>query len=323
MSTPKLLPLVSMTGTRHGSRSFRTCELKCANQCDHGRAERERQRAHPAGAACRDVPPQPAGRRGAAARQRASPGWSRRCRPQPVPRTATDTVVTAAARGRTAISHSVVPPNRKDDIVVPRGYEQSVIIGWGDPVVPGARRFDVNRQTPEAQAKQFGYNNDYTMVLPLRDDRKSLLVCNHEYTDEYLMFPTGMYDDERSSGSGWQRTAWPWSASSGSAGPASGGGDKGAAATTAGSPCTTEFEVTGSSGRRRPARRQEGVRHLRQLRRRCHPVGNYAVRRGELQGVLDEPTPSPPSTPQLQAVRRADGEKSRRSGGARLSRAST
>jgi uncharacterized protein len=31
------------------------------------------------------------------------------------------------------------------------------------------------------------------MILPLRDERKALLVCNHEYTDEYLMFPTGQY----------------------------------------------------------------------------------------------------------------------------------
>jgi len=33
--SPKLLPLISQIGTRHGSRSYRTCELKCANQCDH------------------------------------------------------------------------------------------------------------------------------------------------------------------------------------------------------------------------------------------------------------------------------------------------
>ena len=33
--SPKLLPLISQIGTRHGSRTFRTCELKCANQCDH------------------------------------------------------------------------------------------------------------------------------------------------------------------------------------------------------------------------------------------------------------------------------------------------
>jgi uncharacterized protein len=33
--SPKFLPLISQIGTRHGSRSYRTCEFKCANQCDH------------------------------------------------------------------------------------------------------------------------------------------------------------------------------------------------------------------------------------------------------------------------------------------------
>jgi uncharacterized protein len=32
--SPKFLPLISQIGTRHGSRSYRTCEFKCANQCD-------------------------------------------------------------------------------------------------------------------------------------------------------------------------------------------------------------------------------------------------------------------------------------------------
>ena len=196
MSTPKLLPLVSMTGTRHGSRSFRTCELKCANQCDHPepnesgnehirqvlRAAMSRRSLLVAGGAAAAA----ASVAGVVSAVPAAAGYQN----------GNGHGGHGGGQGPDAIGHSVVPPNREDDIVVPRGYEQSVIIGWGDPVVPGARRFDVNRQTPEAQARQFGYNNDYTMVLPLRDDRKSLLVCNHEYTDEYLMFPTGMYDDD-------------------------------------------------------------------------------------------------------------------------------
>ena len=40
---------------------------------------------------------------------------------------------------------------------------------------------------------QFGYNNDYVGVLPL-DRQHALLVCNHEYTNEELMFPAGEYD---------------------------------------------------------------------------------------------------------------------------------
>jgi secreted PhoX family phosphatase len=198
--SPKLLPLISQIGTRHGSRSLRTCEMKCANQCDHPdpnpsgnehiqtvmRSAFSRRGMLKLGAA------------GVAAAGVATLATN-------APAAANMLVASNGDKGngsfpgfpgpRGELSHSVVPPNRKDDIVVPKGYEQAVIIGWGDPVVPGAPKFDANLQTPEAQAKQFGYNNDYTMIVPLRDDKKSLLVCNHEYTDEYLMFPTGKYDD--------------------------------------------------------------------------------------------------------------------------------
>ncbi|GAA1555107.1 PhoX family phosphatase [Kribbella lupini] len=197
--SPKFLPLISQLGTRHGSRSFRTCELKCANQCDHPEpntsgnehfqtvlqtafSRRNMLKAGAAGAAVAGVATLAAN----------------------MPAAADLSTAASGGRGNGAfpgfggpqgeLTHSVVPPNRKDDVVVPKGYEQAVVIAWGDPVEYGAPRFDVNRQTPEAQAKQFGYNNDYTMIVPLRDERKALLVCNHEYTDENLMLPTGKYD---------------------------------------------------------------------------------------------------------------------------------
>jgi hypothetical protein len=62
-------------------------------------------------------------------------------------------------------------------------------------VLPGAPKFDVHHQTPESAAAQFGYNCDYVGVLPLSRTR-ALLVVNHEYTNEELMFPAGTYDDE-------------------------------------------------------------------------------------------------------------------------------
>ncbi|WP_347060677.1 alkaline phosphatase PhoX [Blastococcus sp. HT6-30] len=66
--------------------------------------------------------------------------------------------------------------------------------GGGDPVEDGAPPFDVDAQTPDAQAKQFGYNCDFIGWLPL-GERKALLVVNHEYTDEQLMF-AGVADEE-------------------------------------------------------------------------------------------------------------------------------
>ena len=36
-----------------------------------------------------------------------------------------------------------VAPNIEDAVVIPEGYEQGVVISWGDPVLPGAPEFDV------------------------------------------------------------------------------------------------------------------------------------------------------------------------------------
>jgi hypothetical protein len=86
-----------------------------------------------------------------------------------------------------------VPPNVKDQVTPPAGYRTDVLIKWGDPVTRRAPRFDVNNQTPRSAASQFGYNNDYVGVIPT-GRRRALLVANHEYTNENIMFPTGRYD---------------------------------------------------------------------------------------------------------------------------------
>jgi secreted PhoX family phosphatase len=76
---------------------------------------------------------------------------------------------------------------------VAEGHEAQVLIRWGDAVLPGAPVFDPRAQTPAAQARQFGYNNDYLGYLPMpgaaNPSRHGLLVVNHEYTNEELMFP--------------------------------------------------------------------------------------------------------------------------------------
>lgn len=93
-----------------------------------------------------------------------------------------------------ALTFNPVPPNRRDNVVVPQGYDYDVIIRWGDRLTPAAPQFDVYNQTPTAQAEQFGYNCDYVSVLPMPElDNRALLVVNHEYTDEQLMFPAERY----------------------------------------------------------------------------------------------------------------------------------
>ncbi|HEY3502494.1 MAG TPA: PhoX family phosphatase [Actinocatenispora sp.] len=94
---------------------------------------------------------------------------------------------TASVRPTHGLTFTPVPPNTVDDLSVPAGYDSAVLIGWGDEVVPGAPAFHIDRQSAWAQARQFGYNNDFVAVLPLAGDR-ALLVVNHEYTNEELMF---------------------------------------------------------------------------------------------------------------------------------------
>jgi secreted PhoX family phosphatase len=78
-------------------------------------------------------------------------------------------------------------PATVDAVTVPEGFTWSALIKWGDPILPGAPAFDFEKQTAKAQAKQFGYNNDFTALL-LTSSCEGILVCNHEYTNEALMF---------------------------------------------------------------------------------------------------------------------------------------
>jgi len=73
---------------------------------------------------------------------------------------------------------------------VAAGYDADVLIRWGDPLFADAPAFDPLKQSAEAQAKQFGYNNDYVGFVQLEgSSERGLLVVNHEYTNSHLMFP--------------------------------------------------------------------------------------------------------------------------------------
>ena len=93
------------------------------------------------------------------------------------------------------VDFPAVAPNTEDAVVIPEGYEQGIIIRWGDPVVEGAPEFDFDNQTAAAQAGQFGYNNDFAGLLPIEGTPNAyLLVTNHEYTSEPFLFKG--YDEE-------------------------------------------------------------------------------------------------------------------------------
>ncbi len=95
-----------------------------------------------------------------------------------------------AADGASPFNFPEVPAGSDETHHVADGYDADVLIRWGDAVLPEAPAFDPLAQTGAAQARQFGYNNDFIGYFPL--DGKSghgLLVVNHEYTNEELMFP--------------------------------------------------------------------------------------------------------------------------------------
>lgn len=85
------------------------------------------------------------------------------------------------------VNFDPVAPNLEDRVVTPDGYQQNIVIRWGDAVLPGAPAFDFANQTAAAQAKQFGFNNDYCGLIPLSHNRW-LMVSNHEYTTEPMLF---------------------------------------------------------------------------------------------------------------------------------------
>ncbi|WP_327107166.1 PhoX family protein [Nonomuraea glycinis] len=183
LSPRRLLPLLS---TPHkGGRSAMTCQFRCGNACAHDVANTS---GNPYFG---DVAEQALSRRGAlragalgalvagAGVVGAAPAFA-------------DPAEPAAKHGGQGgpgggISFEPVPPNTDDALRVPRGYRSSVVVRWGDPVLPDAPAFDFDDQSAEAQAKQFGYNCDFVTLFPLGRDR-GLLWVNHEYTDEALMF---------------------------------------------------------------------------------------------------------------------------------------
>lgn len=106
----------------------------------------------------------------------------------PLPREAEAATAAKPRFSFSEISHGVDERHH-----VAPGYDADVLIRWGDPVLPDAPAFDVQQQSAAAQAKQFGYNNDFIGYLPLpagsSNPSHGLLFINHEYTNEELMFP--------------------------------------------------------------------------------------------------------------------------------------
>ncbi len=202
----KLLPIIGANGangangarsaSHPGGRSAMTCRFRCGDACFHevpntstneyvgdviatALSRRSMMRA----AAVVTV----AGAAGAAAVTPAA-AETRAAIPATAPATAAATVA-KKSKGARGLRFTPVAPNTTDAVVIPDGYEQNVVIRWGEPILRGAPAFDPENQTAKAQAGQFGYNCDFLSLLPLPGEHgRQLLVANHEYTDEVLMF---------------------------------------------------------------------------------------------------------------------------------------
>ncbi|WP_110241326.1 PhoX family protein [Nocardioides gilvus] len=182
----------------HGSRSAMTCEFRCGNACDkpvpNRSANEEFAQVATRALARRRVLQGglTAGALGALALSPFSPAAATGPgRPAPTGRG-------RGRRGAGTWDFTPVEPNKKDRVTVPDGFTSELLIAWGDPVTRHAPRFDVRRQSAASARTQFGYNNDFVALLdhPARRDR-ALLVANHEYTNEPLMFPAGTHTPEQ------------------------------------------------------------------------------------------------------------------------------
>jgi secreted PhoX family phosphatase len=191
-----------MTGLSHGNRSPVTCHLRCGNACAKpvpNTSENEY---------FRDVASRALSRRsvlaglgGVAVSATVAPGLLTPAAATPVP-----AGPLSAARGRRSplVFEPIEPVAADvDALVTPKGFEWDPIIRWGDPILEDAPVFDVRRQGPRKQAGQFGYNCDYLNIIETNAaGTRALLVANHEYTNEDIMFPPDMDPETR------VRTAW-------------------------------------------------------------------------------------------------------------------
>ncbi|QWB24363.1 MULTISPECIES: PhoX family phosphatase [Streptomyces] len=194
----KLLPLIGTPSDSHpGGRSAMTCRFRCGDACFHevpNTSSNEYVGDVIAGALSRRSMMRAAAvvTVGAAGAGAVGFGQAQPANAAPAQGPAADAAATAARRkhkGARGLRFAPVAPNTTDAVTVPDGYRQNVVIRWGEPILRGAPAFDPEKQTAKAQAGQFGYNCDFLALLPLPGERgRQLLVANHEYTDEILMF---------------------------------------------------------------------------------------------------------------------------------------
>ncbi|MFP5070764.1 PhoX family protein [Pseudonocardia nantongensis] len=191
------LPLIDRA-RQHGGRQGLTCRYRCGDACS--RPEPNRSSNGYFGDVLRSV----LDRRGvlragavlglSAGAGVALAGTASADAPQPAHPSGADVPPAPAGLPR-GLRYETLAPNLDDAIRTPAGYESNVVVRWGDPITPDAPEFDFENQTAAAQARQFGYNNDFCGILKIDGSGdRYVMYSNNEYTLEPLMFRG--YDEE-------------------------------------------------------------------------------------------------------------------------------
>ena len=108
--------------------------------------------------------------------------------------TALSGCASASAGGVPMLDFTGVPVSSADTVTVPDGYRVQVIAPWGEPIglaagSPPFRR-DGSNSAAEQEA-QMGMHHDGIHYFALEGSERGLLVMNHEYVDEGLLFVDG------------------------------------------------------------------------------------------------------------------------------------
>lgn len=98
--------------------------------------------------------------------------------------------------GRRLLGFTPVPPSDADAFIVPDGYTAEVLVPWGTPLRSHGPKWRKDASNTAAeQAQQIGMHHDGMHFFPLGNgrerNRRGLLVINHEYNDQVLLYPDG------------------------------------------------------------------------------------------------------------------------------------
>ncbi|GAB3821724.1 PhoX family protein [Tessaracoccus terricola] len=174
MHLRKLLPILG--APVHGNRSSMTCRMRCGDACFH-EVPNTSGNEYFADVVATAVSRRGFLKAGAVVGAAAVAGSVLTARSAP-----------SAFAAEPVFDFEAIAPQATDSVFIPEGWEQDIVMRWGDKLFSSAPDFDVMAQTAAAQSQQFGYNCDFLGFFEL-DAETEIMMVNHEYTNEYIMFP--------------------------------------------------------------------------------------------------------------------------------------